>query len=73
MRAGHVARIELAACKIRFGVAGAFYDRTDGESDVVEFGVGGVELTFRSDAAREIRLETARALIHVNGYRSGAS
>ena len=65
MRGGDIARIELGACEVVLGVGGAFCDGTEGESDVVGFGVGGVELAFRWDAGG--------ALVCVDGYWSGGS
>lgn len=65
--------MELAACEVMCGVDGAFCDGTDGESDVVDIGVGSIELALRWNLARDVQLHAARAVALVNRYRSGSS
>lgn len=57
--------MDLAACEIMGGADDAFRDGTEGEGDVVDVRVAGVELAFRGD--------TATAARHVKEYWSGAS
>lgn len=71
MGVGDIPKIELAACEAMCGVSDAFCDGTDGESVVVGIGVGNIQLALSWNAVRGVQL--MRALVQVNGNRSGAS